>query len=178
MMRVEIGLLDFVNSADPFKVKIGERTLAENEVSLITETEDRVISPSLTTGKSPTALRRLIKQSGQADTSSRSAALATEDATSSSVTPIPERAFEGDNVRTCPPSSHFVVLSSSFADTDIPTSPQVVPLVSSAQADVNVPVTEPASDGRTSSVPELEAGALFATPSQGSVADDFYESQT
>ncbi|GKD60850.1 hypothetical protein Tco_1298359, partial [Tanacetum coccineum] len=37
-----------------------------------------------------------------------------------------------DNVRTRPPSGHFVVLSSSSADTDIPTSPQVVPLVSSA----------------------------------------------
>nr|GEW30900.1 putative transposase (putative), gypsy type [Tanacetum cinerariifolium] len=42
----EMGLLDFVNSADPFKVKTGERTLTENEVPLNTETEDRVISPS------------------------------------------------------------------------------------------------------------------------------------
>ncbi|GJZ93208.1 hypothetical protein Tco_0665273 [Tanacetum coccineum] len=42
----EMGLLEFVNSADPFKVKIGERTLAENEVPLITETKDRVISLS------------------------------------------------------------------------------------------------------------------------------------
>nr|GFD55022.1 transposase (putative), gypsy type [Tanacetum cinerariifolium] len=33
-------------STDPFKVKVGERTLAENEVLLITETEDRVISPA------------------------------------------------------------------------------------------------------------------------------------
>ncbi|GKF75965.1 hypothetical protein Tco_0225409, partial [Tanacetum coccineum] len=40
----EMGLLDFVKTADPFKVKTGERTLAE--VSLLTETEDRVFSPS------------------------------------------------------------------------------------------------------------------------------------
>ncbi|GKC23517.1 hypothetical protein Tco_1025667, partial [Tanacetum coccineum] len=107
---------------------------------------------------------RLIRQSGQADTSSRSAAPATEDATYSSVTPTPERASEGDfrdNVRTRPPSGRFVVLSSSSADTDISTSPQVVPLVSSAQAGVNVPMTEPASDGHTSSVLELEVGAFW-----------------
>ncbi|GJW56816.1 hypothetical protein Tco_0103547, partial [Tanacetum coccineum] len=45
----EMGLLDFVKSADPFKVKTGERTLAENEVSLLTETEDIVMTPSAKT---------------------------------------------------------------------------------------------------------------------------------
>ncbi|GJX14081.1 hypothetical protein Tco_0205839 [Tanacetum coccineum] len=200
----EMGLLDFVNSADPFKVKIGEQPLAENKVPLLTETKDSVISPSpqtislvdhtiqdklnvnvdkrkkrvafvselspmkrartegivisnsrpSTTGKSPTALRRLIRQSGQADTGSGTAAPVTEDATFSSVTPTLERAPEDD-----------------FSD-------NVVPLVSSAQAGVNVHVTEPASDALDSSAPELEARALSATPSQGSSADDFYESQT
>ncbi|GJS34367.1 retrotransposable element Tf2 [Tanacetum coccineum] len=43
----EMGLLDFVKSADPFKVKVGERTLAEKEVPLLTKTEDRAISPSI-----------------------------------------------------------------------------------------------------------------------------------
>ncbi|GKD67383.1 hypothetical protein Tco_1309491, partial [Tanacetum coccineum] len=178
----EMGLLDFVNSANTFKVKNGEQTLAENE--------DRVISPSLqtiglvdhtiqdemnvnvgkrkkrvafvsgsppvkmarneggvisdsrpsTTGKSPSALRRLIRQSGQADTGYGFVAPATEDATSSSVTPTPERASESDfhnNVRTRPPCGRFVVLSSSSVDTNIPTSPQIVSLVSSAQTGVN-----------------------------------------
>ncbi|GJU98141.1 hypothetical protein Tco_1327412 [Tanacetum coccineum] len=41
-----MGLLDFVRSSDPFKVKVGERTLTEDEVSLSRETEDRVISLS------------------------------------------------------------------------------------------------------------------------------------
>ncbi|GJS46209.1 hypothetical protein Tco_0596330, partial [Tanacetum coccineum] len=162
-------------------VKTGERTLAENEVPLMTETEDRRVafvsgSPPMkkaqtegvtifdsrpsTTGKSPTALRRIIRQSGQADTESGFAAPATEDATSSSVTPTLEHASEDDNVRTRPPSGYFVVLSSGSADTDIPTSPQ------------------PASDGSTSSAPELEARTLSTTPSEGSTADDFYESQT
>ncbi|GJW59310.1 hypothetical protein Tco_0106041 [Tanacetum coccineum] len=42
----EIDLLDFVKSLDPFKVKVGERTLIEGEILLSNETEDRVISPS------------------------------------------------------------------------------------------------------------------------------------
>ncbi|GKF19258.1 hypothetical protein Tco_0067896 [Tanacetum coccineum] len=41
----DMGLLDFVKSADLFKVKVRERTLAENEVPLLTETTDRVIAP-------------------------------------------------------------------------------------------------------------------------------------
>ncbi|GJV86758.1 hypothetical protein Tco_1530696, partial [Tanacetum coccineum] len=42
----EMGLLDFVKSAELFKVKTMDRTLAENEVLVLTETESRVISPS------------------------------------------------------------------------------------------------------------------------------------
>ncbi|GJU24365.1 hypothetical protein Tco_1162986 [Tanacetum coccineum] len=213
----EMGLLDFVNSVDPFKVKTSERTLAKNEVLLLNETEDKVISPSpqtislvdhtiqdelnvnvgkrkkrvdfvfgslpvkkaraesiiisdsrpRTAGKSPITLRRLINQSDQANTGFGSAAPAAEDTVSSSVTPTPERAPEddfGDNVRTRPPSGRFVVLYSSSTDTDIPTSPQVVPLVFSTQAGVNVFVIDLASDTRNSSAPELEAGALSAMP--------------
>ncbi|GJZ42310.1 hypothetical protein Tco_0589196 [Tanacetum coccineum] len=48
-MMEDMGLLDFVNSADPFKVKVGERTIAENKVPLLTKTEDRVIAPSTKT---------------------------------------------------------------------------------------------------------------------------------
>ncbi|GKD46887.1 hypothetical protein Tco_1271532 [Tanacetum coccineum] len=48
-MKAQMGLLDFVKSVNHFKVKVGERTLAENEVPLQTETEDRVISPSAET---------------------------------------------------------------------------------------------------------------------------------
>ncbi|GJQ94815.1 hypothetical protein Tco_0005954, partial [Tanacetum coccineum] len=39
-----MGLLDFVKSTNPFKVKVGERTLANNEVPLLEETKDMVIS--------------------------------------------------------------------------------------------------------------------------------------
>ncbi|GJX07972.1 hypothetical protein Tco_0195904 [Tanacetum coccineum] len=41
----EMGLLDFVKSSNPFKVKVGERTIGEEEVPLSKETEDMVISP-------------------------------------------------------------------------------------------------------------------------------------
>nr|GEV39822.1 hypothetical protein [Tanacetum cinerariifolium] len=194
----------FFKSANPFKVKVGEQTLMENEVSLITETEDRVISPSLqtislvdhtiqneqnvnsskrkkgvasisgsspmkkartegiviydsrpnTAGKFHTALRRLIRQGKQAVAGSRSAVPAMKDVTSSSVTPTLERALED--------ALHNNVVS----------------LVSSSQASVSVPVTESTGNGRPLSAPDLETGTLFATPSQDSSADDFYESQT
>ncbi|GKD36563.1 hypothetical protein Tco_1252072 [Tanacetum coccineum] len=42
---VVMGLLDFVKSSNPFKVKVGERTIGEGEVPLSKETEDMVISP-------------------------------------------------------------------------------------------------------------------------------------
>ncbi|GJU27935.1 hypothetical protein Tco_1166556 [Tanacetum coccineum] len=162
----EMGLLDFVKFADPFKVKVGERTLAENEVPLVTETEDRknkvafasgsppakkaqtegIVNsnsrPS-TTGKSPSSLQRLSRQNEQASTGSGSAAPATEDVTSSSVTLTPEFAHEDashDNVRTRPASGRFVVLSSGSTDADIPTSPQVVPPVTLASTGINAPV--------------------------------------
>ncbi|GKC48278.1 hypothetical protein Tco_1066000 [Tanacetum coccineum] len=40
------GLLNFVKSADPFKVKIGERTLAEGEILLNDETMNKTVPPS------------------------------------------------------------------------------------------------------------------------------------
>nr|GEV15533.1 hypothetical protein [Tanacetum cinerariifolium] len=196
---VEMGLLDFVNSADPLTMKTGEWTLAENEVLLLTQTDDMVISPSLqtislvdhtiqdelnvnvgkrkkrvafvsgpppakkartegiiisnsrlsTADKSPTALRRLIRQSEQVNAISGSVVPTTEDATCSFVTPTPKRALEDalhNNVRTCPPSGRFVGLSSGSADNVVPTSSQVAPLVSSSQAGANVHVPEPADD--------------------------------
>ncbi|GKA13290.1 hypothetical protein Tco_0692936 [Tanacetum coccineum] len=190
----EMGFLDFVNSADPFKVKTDERTLAENEVPLLTETKDMVIShfpqsislvnhtiqnelsvnvgkrkkkvafaagstprkkartegviisdsrPAIV-GKSPTALRRLIKQSSQAGTGSGSSTPAAEDFVSSFVTP----------------------------------TPFVVPPSSSVQANVGLFAIEPIGETRDSFVLENEIESLSATPSQGSSTDDFYESQT
>nr|GEW54874.1 hypothetical protein [Tanacetum cinerariifolium] len=116
----QMGLLDFVKSVDPFKVKVVKRTLAENEAAV----------------------------------GSGSGAAATEDATSSSVTPTLERALE-----------------------DAPHD-NVVPLVSSSQVGASVPMSESTGDSCPSSAPELETGVLSATPSQGSSASEFYESQT
>ncbi|GJV07427.1 hypothetical protein Tco_1345083 [Tanacetum coccineum] len=216
---------------DPCKVKTGERTLAENEVSLITETDDRVIVPSSqplslvdhtiqdelnvnsgrrkkkvafafgsplakkartegvvisnsrpsTAGKSPSALQRLSRQNEQASTGSRSAAPATEDDTSSSVTPTPEFSHEDvshDNVRTRPASGRFVVLSSGSSNANIHASPHVVPPVTLDSTGVNALVPAPTGGDHRSSGSGPEAGILSATPSQDSSVDDFYESQT
>nr|GEZ16303.1 hypothetical protein [Tanacetum cinerariifolium] len=145
-----MGLLDFVKSADPLSMA----------------------------GKSPSALRRLSRHNEQADTSSGSVAPAREDATSSFVTPTPEYVLEDvshDNVRTHPPSCRFVVLSSGSAD---PASPPFVSPVTSAPTVVNAPVVRPAGDSRRSSGTGPKPGAFSTTSSQGSSADDFYESQT
>ncbi|GJR70397.1 hypothetical protein Tco_0016462 [Tanacetum coccineum] len=92
-----MGLLDFVKSADPFKVRTRERKLVEGEVPLITKTadvvdEDVVISEPVptTAGKSPIALKRLELQSGSQSNESRSAPHATEEFMSSSVTLTPK----------------------------------------------------------------------------------------
>ncbi|GKF12170.1 hypothetical protein Tco_0050096 [Tanacetum coccineum] len=45
----DMGLLDFVKSADPFKVKTRERKLVKGELSLITKTVDVVVAPSAQT---------------------------------------------------------------------------------------------------------------------------------
>nr|GEW17672.1 transposase (putative), gypsy type [Tanacetum cinerariifolium] len=173
---MEMGLLDFVKSSNPFKVKVGERTLADNKVPLNTETEDRVISPfaqtislvdhtiqdelNVNSGKRKKRVafvlgRRLLsRQNEQADTGSRSVAPAIKDVTSSFVTPTPEHVVED--------ASHD----------------NVVPPVTSASTGLSTHVAESVGDDRCSSGFGPEAGALSATLSQGSSADDFYESQT
>ncbi|GJW04052.1 hypothetical protein Tco_1562908 [Tanacetum coccineum] len=102
-------------SADPFKVKTGERTLAEGEVSLLTETAYMVVVPSAqtihlvndtivneledhagkkkrkhvltTAGKSSAVIQRLIDQGKQLDVGSGFAASRAKEFVSSSVTP-------------------------------------------------------------------------------------------
>ncbi|GJY90865.1 hypothetical protein Tco_0506061 [Tanacetum coccineum] len=183
-------LLDFVKSADPFKVKVGERTLTENEVPLVTETEDRVISPSLQTISlvDHTIRDELNVNSGKkkkkvafASGSPPAKKARTEgiDVTYSSVTPTPKFAHEDashDNVRTRPASGRFVVLSSGSTDADIPASPRVVLPVTLDSTGVNAPVFASMGGDHRSSSSGLEAGGLSATPSQDSSADDFYES--
>nr|GEY99509.1 hypothetical protein [Tanacetum cinerariifolium] len=42
----EMGLFDFITTVDTFKVKIGERTLADEEIPLIQKTMVQVFLPS------------------------------------------------------------------------------------------------------------------------------------
>ncbi|GJX59927.1 hypothetical protein Tco_0291317 [Tanacetum coccineum] len=206
-VEMDIGLLDFVKTTDPFKVKTGEWTLTKNEVPLLTEIEDRVIAPSSqpmslvdhtiqdelnvnsvisdarpsTTGKSPSALQRLSRQNEQASIGSGSVAPVTEDVTSSSATPTTDFAHEDashDNVRTRSAPGRFVVISSESTDADVSASPQVVPPMTLNSAGDIMPVAVPTGGDHPASGSGPEAGTLSATPSQGSSMDDFYESQT
>ncbi|GKB09279.1 hypothetical protein Tco_0837591 [Tanacetum coccineum] len=189
-MRISIGykwcmgLLDFVKSTDPFKVKVGERTLADNEVPLLEETEDMVISlfaqpislvdhtiedelkanaegvkilePVPTTaGKSPATLRRLELQSGPEGAKSGSVPHLSEEFVSSSLTPTPEPDVPED--------------SGSTLDVNVQTRrvPErfVVTTSSSEHGNTNVSLRD-------------NAGTSTSVPGEGSHVDEIYESQT
>nr|GEW51528.1 SUMO-conjugating enzyme SCE1-like [Tanacetum cinerariifolium] len=152
----EMGLLDFVKSVDPFKVKIDERTLADNEVPLLEETGDKVRTDgvkfsepvSTTASKSSTALRRLELQSGAKGAESGYALHPSEEFVSSSITPTPEPDVPEDsgstpevNVQTRRVTKRFVVTTSTGA----------------------------------SSVPRDNAGTSTSVSGEGSPVDEFYE---
>nr|GEY14744.1 hypothetical protein [Tanacetum cinerariifolium] len=140
-----MGLLDFVKSADPFKVKTEERTLAEGEVKehagrkkkrvvflklpakwLKSDATSSSEATPLIDGKSPTSLRRLKLQSEPSGVGSSSIPPHVEEFVSSSVTLIPELdAYEGSGssqdggVRTHHASMGIVVSSSSRLDDEV-----------------------------------------------------------
>ncbi|GJY79484.1 hypothetical protein Tco_0485285 [Tanacetum coccineum] len=188
----EMGLLDFVRAVDPFKDELNvnsgkkKKMVAFASGSLPAKKariEGIVISdsqPSIA-GKSISALQILSRQNEQASTGSGSAAPVTEDVTSSSATHTPDFAHEDashDNVRTRSAPVRFVVISSKSTDADIPASSQVVPPVTLDSAGATAPVAASTGGDHPPSDSGPEAGALSATPSQDSSADDFYESQT
>ncbi|GKD34077.1 hypothetical protein Tco_1249586, partial [Tanacetum coccineum] len=125
----DMGLLDYVKSADPFKVKTGERTLAEADGVVISE-------PVPTNGgKSSAALRRLELHSGPQGVGSSSVPHLTEELVSSSVTPTPEPDIPEDSgstqdaaVQTHRTFTRFVVSSNSGHD-DAGASPGAEPHV-------------------------------------------------
>ncbi|GKD51264.1 hypothetical protein Tco_1280240 [Tanacetum coccineum] len=127
----DMGLLDFVKSVDPLNVKVGERTLAEGEVPLLTETIDMVVVPSAQIVRlmSHTIVDELKESTGK-----RKGKLVSVLFVSFSDTLTPKRDCQDEsvyvhdeNVRTLPASDGFVVLTSSSepADTDTLTSSQV-----------------------------------------------------
>ncbi|GJS58750.1 hypothetical protein Tco_0653534 [Tanacetum coccineum] len=152
-IHVHMGLFDFVKFADLFKVKTGERMLAEGEVPLNDEThagkkKKRVVFYDLpakrlrtdaavateamptTGGKSPTALKRLELQSGPQGVGSSSVPPFAEEFVSSSITTTPEPDVPEDSgstqdggVRTHHASMGIIV----YSDDDV-ASPRAEPL--------------------------------------------------
>ncbi|GJZ23100.1 hypothetical protein Tco_0560559 [Tanacetum coccineum] len=136
-----MGLLDFMKSTDPFKVKVGERTLAEGEkrkvgfsVGLLpvkkARTNGVVIYEhvSTTDGKTPAAMEKLITRSGQPATGAGSAASNAKEFVSSSITPTPEHDCQDESI---------------FAHDDNVASP-----VPSVQVDADVVATGPVNEAR------------------------------
>nr|GEV04352.1 transposase (putative), gypsy type [Tanacetum cinerariifolium] len=147
----QMGLLDFVKSADPLKVKIGERNLADNEVPLLEETEDKVSSPS---AQPLRLIDHTIKDELKANTGKRKRKVVFD-------APCEEGAESG----TAPHPSEELV-SSSVTHTPEPD----VPEESGETPDVNV---------QTRRVHERDIAKTSASaPGEGSPIDEFYESQT
>nr|GEZ82463.1 hypothetical protein [Tanacetum cinerariifolium] len=132
--RNSCSLRLYVSYTSRGAVKVKEWTLAEKEVPLNTETEDRVIFPSAQT-----------------------------------ISLVDHTIHDELNINSGKRKKRVAFVS---------WSPPMKKARAKAPTSVNAPVAESVSDGRRSSGSGPEAGALSATPSQGSSTDDFYESQT
>ncbi|GJS53452.1 hypothetical protein Tco_0626814 [Tanacetum coccineum] len=149
----DMGLFNFVKSADLFKVKTWERTLAEGEVPLNDETHagkkknrgvfddlpakrlrtDAAVATEVvptTGGKSPTALKRLELQSGPQGVGSSSVPPFAEDFVSSSITPTPEPDVPEDSSSTQDGGvrTHHASMGIVMSSDDDVASPRVEPL--------------------------------------------------
>nr|GFA75531.1 hypothetical protein [Tanacetum cinerariifolium] len=226
----DIGLLDFVKSADPFKVKAKEITLVEGEKRKVGFSAGPppmkraraggvgILEPNpTTTGKSPIVIQKLIAQSGQPNICSGFAAHHAKEFVSFFVTLTPEHecqdesdSTQGGNVWIRRASEHYFILSSSpyLLDKDLNTSSKVgspnlhvhIGVENMAAAPINgteapsIPKNDtgaaslPGNGTGTSSLPRYEAGtsslltnetgASSSAPIDGSLIDDFFESQT
>nr|GEX45547.1 hypothetical protein [Tanacetum cinerariifolium] len=191
---VQMGLLNFFKYLDPFKVKTRERNRAENEVPLLEEIVDIVISPSaktiqlfdLTIDDELKAVTRKKKRKVAFNAVSPPVKKArdggivisepnpTTDGKSPAVMKkLIDHSGQGDDklVRTHPTSTHFVVLSSNSEplDTEVQIKADTIsPKVASPI--LNVGVT------RTSSVPRDGTRGSSSVPDNGSQLDDFFKS--
>nr|GEY00840.1 hypothetical protein [Tanacetum cinerariifolium] len=179
-----MGLLDFVKSLDPSKVKTGERTLAPNKVPLLTETADVFVNPSpqiirlvthtiadeidLHLGKNKRKVGASfvpppVKKAKTGRVSIKEPAVTTAGKSPAVIKKLIKQANvddesvlnHEDNVRTCPPG-RYVVLSSSSTDTDNLNSSQVIPSASYVQANIDVVATKPSGVTNDSSAPVIE----------------------
>ncbi|GJS13207.1 hypothetical protein Tco_0407679 [Tanacetum coccineum] len=187
-----MGLLDFVKSADPFKVKTRERTLAEGEVSLNNKTVNMTVPPSVEIiqivdhtimdeakehavvptngGKGLAALKRLELQNEPRGVGSSSVQPPIEEFVSSSVTPTPEPDIpegSGSSQEGGIRIHHAcmgIVVSSSFGPDDEAASPRVEDIVVDSAGGVGALGNN------------VEASTF--PPDAASPTDDFYDSQT
>ncbi|GKE01051.1 hypothetical protein Tco_1389034, partial [Tanacetum coccineum] len=177
----EMGLLDFVKSTDPFNVKVGERTLADDKVPLLEETGDIVISPSA----QPISLvdhtiEDELKANVEGVKISEPVPTIAEKFVSFYVTPTPEPDVPNDsgltpdvNVQTRRVPERFVVMisSSERGDTDVFLRVKS-PLPHVTAASLNVGFIDGAG---ASSIPRDNARTSTFVLGKGSPIDEFYE---
>nr|GEV67844.1 transposase (putative), gypsy type [Tanacetum cinerariifolium] len=172
----DMGLLDFVKSADPFKVKVRKRTLDEENTGKKkrkvvfndgtppmkrARASDVVSSePKPTTNdKSLAVIQKLISQNGQLDAPSRSVAPHAEEFVSSFCTPTPDRDYQDE---------------STSADGKNVSSP-VSDVQTKVEDEVGVEAMAVANEAGTSFVLGNETGASSFALGARSSDDDFFE---
>ncbi|GJV49523.1 hypothetical protein Tco_1439735 [Tanacetum coccineum] len=171
----DMGLLDFVKFANPFKVKVGERTLPKNEVLLLTETEDRVIALSGQTlrlmdhtimdelrGAAGKKNRKVSFSAGPPPEKKDRAGsiviskpnLTTIGKTSATLRTLEHECHDesgsthGGNVRTGPAYDRFVILTSIFEpmDTDAIVFPKVISPITCVQIEAEAAAAGPKAE--------------------------------
>ncbi|GKA38566.1 hypothetical protein Tco_0731117, partial [Tanacetum coccineum] len=197
-----MGLLDFLKSTDPFKGKVGERSLAKGKVLLLTETADMVVSSSAQTVRlvTHTIMDEIWEHFGKKKRKvgfydvlppvkkDRTGGVAISElvVTTTGKSPaviqnlISHSGYINAKMTSFLPMMtmyrramrHYVILTSSSE------SPGTDNLTSPIQADVDVVTTEPINETRDSSIPRTETGTSLFVLDCVSLADDFYDSQT
>ncbi|GKE27764.1 hypothetical protein Tco_1443148, partial [Tanacetum coccineum] len=190
----EMGLLDFVKYADPFKVKVRERTLADNEVPLNTKTEDRVISPFAQTIS-------LVDHAIQDELNINSGKRKQRVAFVSGSPPVKKARAEGIVISDSRPSTagkspsdlRRLSRQNEEADTGSGSAAPATEDVTSSVTPTPERVLEDAYHDNVKTRPssgcfvvlsfgsadtDIPTSPQVATPSHGSSADDFYKSQT
>ncbi|GJX00192.1 hypothetical protein Tco_0184105 [Tanacetum coccineum] len=163
----EMGLLDFVKSSDPSRVKTVERTLVENKVPLSRETEDMVISPSRETLR---LIDHTITYELQSVASKRKRNVASND---DMPPPVKKVGSGQQDVGSGSANAAMEDFVSSSLLNSITRVNSLIPYVQTEAA-----WTGPVHDTRTSSTPGHEAGTSSSAPGGVSSVDEFYESQT
>nr|GEU59725.1 reverse transcriptase domain-containing protein [Tanacetum cinerariifolium] len=173
---VNLPYVEFLNEnrtiiQKPFKLKVGKRTLFKNEVPLLNETEDAVISPF---AQPISLVDHTIKDELKANMGKKKM-----EGDESGSAPHPTEEFVSSQAHH--PFGRYVVVTSSSEHDDANVSLKIkspLPHVDIEVKNIKNVVTTFAYGAGTSSIPSSNVKTSASMPGDESLAGDFYESQT